>query len=264
MKIVGDTVYIQRGEIWSLDFDVTDEKGRPYMLFSKWSNPYLAITVAGSMYEQTGDMRETHWLDLSHRWVEQVDGSVEKEPFKRFIATEPLYLPDGQFSVIDVLERYGDRIVIDLVSDFDIKNYLFYIENSDGDYEYKYVSSYTGTDAESVSTSAVWADYNFRVIKQFNTKSWMEQGYLYDAKILTGQTLEEYVAGILHESLPEEGWSDAELGDKISLIEDEQIRAKVLAVFESGMPLMPEYDVKALIIEPSKLLVSTNIQEGVR
>lgn len=262
MRIVGDTVYVQRGEIWSLDFDVTDEKGRPYMLFSKWSNPYLAITVAGSMYEQTGDMRETHWLDLSYRWVEQEDGTIVKEPLKRFIATEPLYLPDGRFSIIDALMCYGDRIVINSTSDFDIKNYLFYVENSDGNYEYKYVSSYTGTDAESANASAVWVDYNFRVVKQFNTKSWMEQGYLYDAKILAGETCEEYVARQLNIELGD--WSAEELEQKIASIEDEEIREHVMSVYESGAPLMPEYDVKALIIEPSKLLVSTNIQGGVR
>ena len=262
MKIVGDTVYIQRGEIWSLDFDVTDEKGRPYMLFSKWSNPYLAITVAGSMYEQTGDMRETYWLDLSHRWVEQEDGSVVKEPLKRFIATEPLYLPDGRFSITDALDYYGDRIVIDTNSDFDVKNYLFYIENSDGNYEYKYVSSYTGTGAESADTSAIWTEYSFRIIKQFDTKSWMEQGYLYDAKILTGQTLPEFVARCLNVMV--EDWDTEELQVKIFLIEDEENRQLAQDVYESGAALMPDFDTKSLIMEPTRLLVSNNIQGRVR
>lgn len=260
MRIVGDTVYIQRGETWSLDFDVTDEKGRPYMLFSKWLNPYLAITVAGSRYEQTGDMRETHWLDLSYRWVEQKNGSTVKEPFKRFIATEPLYLPTG-FSVIEVLSYYGDRIVVDTNSDFDIKNYLFYTEN-DGKYEYKYVSSYTGDDAETADDSAVWTDYNFRIVKQFDTKNWMEQGYLYDAKIVAGETLIEYVARQL--GVEPDEWSTVELEENIASIQDEQARMRAMETFESGAPLISEYDIKSLIIEPSKLLVSTNIQGGVR
>ena len=52
MKILGDDVYIQRGENWSLDFDVTNEAVEPYMILKEWQNPYLVITVAAARYSQ--------------------------------------------------------------------------------------------------------------------------------------------------------------------------------------------------------------------
>lgn len=256
MKIIGDAVYIQRGEIWSLDFTLTDEKGRPFMPFSKWSNPYLVITVANSRYEQAGDMREMHWLDLSHRYVEQEDGSIVKEPFKRFIATEPLYLPTG-FSVVDAMSYY-DRIVVNADTDFNIKNYLFYAENDDGVYEYKYVKSYTGSSAEEAEATAEWVDYNFRIVKQFNnTKDWIEQQYFYDIKILAGQTLKEYVAGQLGIDVGQ--LTDDELPAKIEEIEDKSSRILAQNVFESGAPIMPNYDTKIVILEPTPLFVGANL-----
>ena len=59
MRMIGNEVYIQRGETWSLDFAVTNDKGHPYVVLKNWPNPYLAITVAAALYEQRGDFRET-------------------------------------------------------------------------------------------------------------------------------------------------------------------------------------------------------------
>ena len=56
MKILGNDVHIQKGEIWSLDFDVTNSKGDPYMIFKGLRNPYMVITVALSRYEQSDNL----------------------------------------------------------------------------------------------------------------------------------------------------------------------------------------------------------------
>lgn len=372
MKRLGNDVYIQRGETWSLDFEVTNEKGDPFMLLKTWEHPYLAITVTAARYEQKGDYRHTWWLDLDEKWVENVDGSMSLESTKKFISTEALNLP--LFSVSEAIGLYGTdnggRIVLDKNSDFDITNYLFFADlNSDGNNQYKYVKDYivgpvyhleykiydesisyneedivlyadllyyvknttsvgevpgvsnnfvkmTGYDefynvsrirdisgeviyndgdvflntvsftpsiclAEAVwkniyplksstytylgesITSEEWEDYNFRIIKQFTTRDWVEQGYLFDMKILAGESVEEYVYRSLEQegdNVPELPWDDTTLQEQINYISNEEERLNLQEIYDSGMPLMPTYDTKALILQPTKLFVSANIQ----
>ena len=100
MKTLGNVVMIQRGETWSLDFEVTNAAGQPYMLFKEWTNPYLAITVTAARYSQKGDFRRTWWLDMDKRWVEQSNGSFAIVPMKRFTETEPLYTQYHQISQV--------------------------------------------------------------------------------------------------------------------------------------------------------------------
>lgn len=368
MRTLGDDVYIQRGETWSLDFDVTNKKGDPYMMLKEWNNPYLAITVTAARYEQEGDFRKTWWLDLSERWVEKADGSMELAPMKKFVSTEALNI--HLFSVNEVIGLYGTnaggRIVLDPASDFDVTNFLFFVDPvSDGNKTYKYVKSYemghvcqivpmyyetsveeypkgaivyysgllyyvlkdadntktpgvdtdyfleckgyndfkqvtqnsSDTDlsagtlawSEGVSalvvsdgvdwvavpstywfdygeavTSEEWEEYNFRVIKQFTTKDWVEQGYLFDMKVLAGESLQEYVHAYLSQDpnieVPDLPWTDEQLQEQINRINDCEERAYVQEIYDSGMPLMPDYDTKALILQPTRLFVSANIQ----
>lgn len=271
MRIVGNEVYIQRGENWSLDFEVTNAKGHPYMLLKSWNNPYLAITVTAALYEQEGDFRETYWLDLDKRWVEQPNGDMALETTKKFISTEALYL--SAFDVETIIETYGvakgGKIVLDKNSDFDITNYLFFVDPElDGNYIYKYIVDYTIDAGTQKATNVIWKEYNFRVIKQFDTKSWMEQGYFYDAKILVGESLEEAIAGQLdvedkeHADLSSD-WSDEDIQTYINMIDDESTRLELQYLFDEGIPLRSNYDTKLLIIEPTKLYVSVNLQGGV-
>ena len=262
MRMVGNEIYIQRGETFSLDFAVKNAKGDPFMIFKGWENPYLAITVTAAMYEQKGDYRETYWLDLNERWVEKSDGSLMLEPIKKFIATEALYL--STFDDVEVFSNYGTanggKIVDDETSDFYIGNYLFYTDpNDDGNRVYKYFDGYNESGDE------IWVEYDFRIVKAFDTKGWMEQSYLYDVKLFAGESVIEHLAQIV-EVEPEEllGLSDAALLETIEGIEDVTVREEMLEYYENGMPLMLTYDTKALIHEPTRIYVSVNIQGGVK
>ena len=394
MKILGDDVYIQRGENWSLDFDVTNEAGEPYMMLKEWQNPYLVITVTAARYSQEGDYRHSWWLDLTQRYVEDAEGNLVLEPVKRFTGTEALYLDADDFSITEVMAAYGPeakptpgRIVIDPESDFDVTNFLFYIDpNKDGNRTYKYCKSYTivpetfvnckipvtvnpnaatgeglsaagfyitaqtasaivyyyndahptgaqvincgtytiNSDDENyilvtkrtssvgdtygsgqlyigseyrlqLSTLAsqslgmtvnllinpalytnnieeehtdneVWEEYSLRVVKTFDTKEWVEQGYLYDIKVLAGELVEESVHDYLineGKDVPDLPWSDEELQEQIERIDDVEMRAYYQEIYDTGMPLMPAYDTKLLVLMPTNLYVSANIQKGI-
>lgn len=268
MKILGNDVYIQRGETWSLDFDVTNEKGDPYMIFKEWQNPYLAITVAAARYEQLGDFRRTYWLDLAQRFIEQQDGQFVLTPIKKFISTEALSLVN--FSVDEAIAYYGTsaggKIVLDESSDFDIKNFLFFTDpHSDGNRIYKYVTSYTVDPDYGFITAETWEEYTFRIVKQFTTKDWMEQGYLFDIKVLAGESVKEHIANILGlNAATANEWSDIITQTHINEITDMMQREEMQVLFDSGAPLMPTYDTKSLILQPTNLYVSANIQGGVK
>lgn len=274
MRMVGNEVYIQRGETWSLDFSVTNKKGHPYVVLKNWRNPYLAITVSAALYEQRGDFRETYWLDLKQRYVEQRDGSMALENLKTFISGEVLWLPNG-FYATDAITLYGansenGKIVLDPTSDFDIKNFLFFCDPfSDGNYSYRYITKYElDEDGHIVEDSVEWAEYDFRIIKHFTTKDWMEQNYLFDVKVLAGESVQEHIAAILDTQGTDYKsfvvWTNEDWERYIALIQDETLRTQAKELYDEGAPLMPSYDTKGLLIEPSTIHVSVNIQGGVR
>lgn len=284
MKMIGNEVHIQRGETWSLDFAVTNQKGHPYVVLENWPNPYLAITVTAALYEQRGDLRETYWLDLKQKYEEQGDGSMVLKPLKTFASSEVLWLANG-FYVMDAIIDYGvdngGKIVLDPNSDFDITKFLFFTDPfSDGNYVYKYVKSYNldengdlayredeyGNEIEDVE----WAEYDFRIVKQFTTKNWTEQGYLFDIKVLAGESVQEHLMGILdvqrvtYKDPNTEPWSNEDWEAYINMIEDEALRKEMQELYDEGAPLMPTYDTKSLLLEPTPIYVSVNIQGGVR
>lgn len=269
MRTIGNEIHLQRGEIWSLDFAVTNQKGHPYLILKNWLNPYLVITVTAARYEQPGDMRESYWLDLNMKYVEQADGSMQLEALKRFTSAEVLWLPNG-FYANDIILNYGDKLVLNKNSEFNITNFLFFTDpNNDGNYVYKYVKDYSVDGMGLVNEDSVtWIDYDFRIIKQFNTKSWMEQGYLYDIKILAGESVQERIKSILStqgiSTDPLDTWSNTDWEEYISLIQNTEQREEIQTLYDEGVPLMPSYDVKGILLEPTPIYVSANIQGGVR
>lgn len=246
MRIVGDTIYIQRGETWSLDFELTDMKGRPYMLYTGWRNPHLVITMSNSLYRQEGDSCDRYWMSLAGRYEEDVSGEPTYVYTKTFGLTDALYLPNG-FNGPDILAYYGETVMNN------IYDFLFCTEDANGELVYKMVSKYR--DIEDIE----WVEYSFRVAKQFFTEDWHNSEYYYDVKILCGDTVADYTKQILGNL-----WSGYEdLETNINRIEDENEREYVLNVFNSGAPLMPNYDVVSVIETPRKICVGTDIQGGV-
>lgn len=242
MKTLGNDIYIRRGETWSLDFEVVNSKGEPYMLFSEWKNPFLVITVASARYDQKGDFRRTWWLDLDNSWKQNADGTMSIVPIKRFAETNAVYT--RLFDVGQILADYEGQITLD-----NIENYLFFNGT-----DYKYLNG------------EIWETYNFRIIKQFNTKDWIEQNYLYDIRILAGERVDEHIHGVLTQQgatdIPALPWADEVTVVQLARITDETIRQELTELFESGCPLMPDYDVDNVILLPTKLVVSSNIQRG--
>lgn len=270
MKRVGNDFYIQRGENWTLDFEVANAAGDPLMLLKSWRNPYLVITVTSSLYTQEGALRENYWLELDKSWIEQDDGTQELLPVKRFISTEALPLPYNEDDVASAIKYYGiyadGRMVLDKNSQFDVTNYLFVCRDVDGNPIYKYVRDYTVEDGVVIDEQ--WELYNFRFVKQFCTEDWVEQDYTMDMKLLAGESLIEYVRRVLTEEmnykgLPEDdNWTKVQTQRFIDMIQDNTKRASAKYVFNNNMPLMPSYEAKVVIQDNMHIFVSADTLGG--
>lgn len=273
MKMLGDSIFIQRGETFTLDFELKDANGRPFCVPLKWKHPYLVINVSSALYDQKGNYRETIWVDLNDK----------EDPFKRFEVTEPLYVKpygsdkDKPFAISEVLSTYGHLVKFD-DGDYDIKNFLFCTDpNRDGELVYKYVKSYTlGSAVEDSNkdgilssnevniTNEEWETYDCRfVIDDFDTREWVEQSYLYDANLVSGTTVEEYLEDVyLRENIGSgiDLSDDEKIRDAIELIKDDKQREYIKKVFELNRPLMPNYEAKICVWLPKKIFVSVNLE----
>lgn len=105
MRVLGTTIEINRGEVFTLRYSLVDEDGTPYMLPDDWRNPYIVIAVSSTIYRQKGSWSKNYWLDLS---------------------TYPKF-------------RYMTPVAImSLDNPPSVENALYYIMNSSGDKEYYY------------------------------------------------------------------------------------------------------------------------------
>ena len=254
MKILGDTIFIQKGETWSLDFQLENANGKPFCIPNIWRNPYLLIRVSNSLYEQSGAVQYNYWLDLSD--------------VKRFTGSDALYVPpyqsdkDKPFAISEVMSKYNKSIVLDKTKDNDITNYLFCTDpDNDGKLVYKYVEDYT-LDSNGDVTEEYWTEYNCRFVKYFNTRNWTEHYYYYDAIFVSGVSVLEHLNSILIRDGLSELISDTNteiIREAIASLKNEEERKYIGEIFESGVPLMPEYDSKVVVWSPKNIIVDVDL-----
>lgn len=261
MRMVGNDIYIQRGETFAIDFRLKNDKGQPLVLLNRWKHPYIIITIGSTLYTQEGRQSDSYWLDVSEKLVQTKDGTLSVVETPTFISMKALFAQDFDFSVLK--EQYKNNSQInfdDQDNDFWVGNYLFYRDaDNDGNYEYAYLKSH------SVNCD-VWQNYDFRIVKQFDTRDWDAARYLYDIKIVSGQTLQEYITNILAgrgiDVLTSE-WTDAEMDTYINEIADSDLRAEVRSMYDQRLPLVNTYDTECQILSQQNIYVNTNVQKGV-
>lgn len=159
-----------RGSLFSLDFNISNSKGDPFMIYKEDTNPRLIFTVSAARYKENGEIRDDYWVDLENQFVVS-GGSLVGVPAKKFASTEAFYTDD--FIYVTIAAHYPDIFSDNPADNNYYGNYLFYTTTS-GKKEYKY---YNGED---------WVGYNFRIVQHFDTKNWVEQTYLLQIKYTTG------------------------------------------------------------------------------
>lgn len=64
MILYNNEITIHRGESFTLERSVVNRDGSPYIVSSSEKNPYLAITITATRYDQLGRYKRTWWISL--------------------------------------------------------------------------------------------------------------------------------------------------------------------------------------------------------
>ena len=156
MTLKGNEMTVQRGETFTIDRLIVNRDGSPFIISSKYNNPYILITVASTKYNQNNRYVMNWWL------------SVRDMP------------------------RFLNTVVKDVTSLNDANQYMdddpmefVYHDLSTG--EYKYMREYY------VGEPSMLEPYECRIIHHFThnvTKNWVEQNYLYSIRLIDGEKLD--------------------------------------------------------------------------
>lgn len=225
METVGLKIYITRGESFSIDFSVKDKTGRPYVVLNKIQNPYLKITVTNYKYNASKNYVKSWWLDLTNGYNENGEHIL----LPRFSSVEP--------KEVNSISEVGN-------ADTDTEHYLYRVI---GDNKYYY------NDGEV-------KEYDFRIVKTFLsgiTSEWIEKQYTYDIKLLGGQTVVDYVQGLVraHELIPSDTPIESDLNSLLSLFVGHEELLE--GVHLDGRPLQNE-DINQDILTPTEIFVASD------
>ena len=183
MRTKAGDIYCERGETFTIGFDVRGNDGAPYVLSSKLEGDgfkaYLLLTVASSS-NVTDTERKVYnfWGDTSN--------------IDKFYTTKPLMRDDvGAVgaSASDAWTAINNKLITDdeKAKGITPANYaIYYKQDNDGTRTYRRI---TGTDANT----AKWADYKFLYYKHFSkaiTEQWVESQYEYALKVVSGTVIE--------------------------------------------------------------------------
>lgn len=167
MKVFKNELYISAGETFTLQKQIKNKDGSPYIISNKLNNPYWLITVTDTLYDYPNRYVYNKWLKLKNSL--------------RFYKTKPVdlkslgyqewsNLPAGYEG--DESAGYADIAV-------------FYLEVN-GIKEYKYWK-YDNTSVGDYSGH--WEKYDCELVTTYQnriTKDWVAQNYYYSISLVSG------------------------------------------------------------------------------
>ena len=183
MRTKAGDIYCERGETFTIGFDVRGNDGAPYVLSSQLEGngfkAYLLLTVASSANVTESERKVYNfWGDTSN--------------IDKFYTTKPLMRTDVD-NAGESASAAWTAINSELITDDEKAkgitpaNYaIYYKEDNDGTRTYRRI---TGTNANT----AKWADYKFLYYKHFSkaiTEQWVESQYDYALKVVSGTVVE--------------------------------------------------------------------------
>lgn len=160
MKTYNNELSVTRGESFTLDFEVKNPDGSPYIVSSRLLNPHWLITVANSRYNQLNRYLLNKWLKVNDLG---------------FISTNAIKY-DGDFADNTYPDTaYGDNS--------GYANAAVYYNDAG----YKY---FKFTNPGDTAHQGMWVDYKApRIIVPYDsdeTALWTEQDYLYNIALVDG------------------------------------------------------------------------------
>lgn len=158
MTLKGNEMVVHRGETFTIDRLVQNRDGSPFIISSKYKNPYLLLTVTSAKYSQENRYLANWWLSLKD--MPRFPNTIVKD-----------------VTNLNHMSQYMDDSPMEYV----------YHDLSTG--EYKYMKEY------NVGEVAIFEPYECRILHHFThdiTKNWVEQSYSYSIRLVDGEKLDAY------------------------------------------------------------------------
>lgn len=169
MNVNGNEITVHRGETFTIDRYIVNRDGSPFVVSSKYANPYILLSVSSTRYSQADRYVLNIWMSLDALGPDQIT-------LPRFVNTTIIEKPDE-----DTFEQ-------DAKADGAFEAVYYVV--STGKYRY-----YAGQD----KNGDVFKDYEFRLTYPFThdiTSQWIEQSYLYSIRLVSGTSTDDYVCKI--------------------------------------------------------------------
>lgn len=154
MKTLGTSIIINRGEVFSINREVLNDFGEPYILDKNWPNPYILLTVSSNRFASNGKYQQLYWLDLS--------------AYPKFEKTRPEYISDLDNGVPSGYT--ADTAVFYTITDGE-RSYYRWTGTVFIPYSFKFKKTFLAND----------------------TAAWIESIYLYEIAIVSGTDMYEYL-----------------------------------------------------------------------
>lgn len=263
MKTLNNEIIIHRNETFTLDKILENKDGSPYIISNKLSNACFLITISSTRYQQEGRYIKNYWLTLNN--------------YPRFTYTNAVDLHSIKTSATGTTNKYSnfdsvtgpDYITIEGESKrylvygyvngkltyFDVDDCVFYLDDTNGR-TYKYWSLPEGED-----TGGEWKTYTCRIVKAFlqsDTVDLVEQSYVYSIRLVSGQSVLEYLRVLCDKYDIEYSTNDsAETLYNLLIAENVEFDEN----FDINRYIV-QYDTVTVILAPSKLAVLSDISGG--
>ena len=253
MKTFNNEIHVHKGEAFCIDKLIENKDGSPYIISNQLSNPYFVISVSTTRYTQQNRYIKQYWLSLANfprfystkainireLYMSNEEGATPCNSFDDIILNTTETSSDGKLYVIEAY--LNGKYTMFLRDDA-----VFYLEDEDGNVEYKYINE-----------NYEWSKYECRITKTFaaqDTDEWVEQSYVYDIRLLSGDDTLTYLQNYCKEN-------GIEYNENYDLTSMQELLKDYTFDVNISNPIV-NIIVNTTILSPTKLSVLSTIKGG--
>lgn len=127
MKVLGNNVYIQRGEEFTIKFGAHDAV--PLIIKDSYKHPFIVVTLKSTQYSQVEQYKSVRWLDCMHTL--------------KFKSSKIVHLGSGQISDVNIpSDDTGFKRVYSVADTDGNLTYFYYDGSARNEYSFTFTVRY--------------------------------------------------------------------------------------------------------------------------
>ena len=185
MKTRGNEITIFRGEEFTIDKEIVNPDGTPFIVGEAFVNPCWLISITDSLYQQNGRVTRNYWLPIE----------LFRPDYNRvFHLSELCYNPDGTPGDGQPAYRSFDDITAFPLTGYWNGQFVsipaaWCVFECDGKYRYYF-------DVDD------WYKYSCNIVNTFtssDTRTWKPQDYIYTIQLVAGEKMLSHLIHLCNE-----------------------------------------------------------------